>query len=66
MLPQHHCAGVWQRRVDDLSKGAHGRKWEGCRVYRNYRAMLADKPLPDAVIIGVPPSVRGMLGRIGM
>lgn len=49
--------------MDDLSKGAHGQKWEGCKVYKDYHAMLADKSHPDAMVIGVPPWMHGSRSR---
>lgn len=51
-----------QQRVDDLSSGPYGEKWKGCKVYKDYRAMLdktSSEAKPDAMIIGVPPWLHG-------
>jgi predicted dehydrogenase len=50
-----------QKRLKDKQAGKHADKWKGLKLYKDYHEMLQaqDDSRPDAVFIGVPPTLHG-------
>ena len=48
-----------QKRIDEYQQGAHAAKWEGCKAFKSYQAMIQSTQKPEGVILGVPPAVHG-------